>query len=75
VVSTRPTGTAGRSERKAALAMLEKIPGFKRLTQICHRGLARVGWMFTLAAAAYNLVPLRTLGGGCYLSRRAQAQA
>ncbi|MGB9646010.1 MAG: transposase, partial [Stellaceae bacterium] len=23
-----------------------------------HRGLARVGWMFTLTAAAYNLVRL-----------------
>jgi transposase len=26
-----------------------------------HRGVARVGWMFTFAAAAYNLVRLRTL--------------
>ena len=26
-----------------------------------HRGLARVGWMFTFAAAAYNLVRMRTL--------------
>src|SRR5262245_52218597 len=26
-----------------------------------HRGLARVGWMFTFAAAVYNLVRMRTL--------------
>jgi len=26
-----------------------------------HRGVARVGWMFTFAAAAYNLVRMRTL--------------
>jgi len=26
-----------------------------------HRGVARVGWMFTLAAAAYNLVRIRNL--------------
>jgi len=27
-----------------------------------HRGVARVGWMFTFAAAAYNLVRIRNLG-------------
>ena len=27
-----------------------------------HRGLARVGWMFTFTAAAYNLVRIRNLG-------------
>jgi Transposase DDE domain len=26
-----------------------------------HRGVARVGWMFTFAAAAYNWVRMRTL--------------
>jgi IS5 family transposase len=26
-----------------------------------HRGVARVGWMFTFAAAAYNLVRMRKL--------------
>jgi hypothetical protein len=28
-----------------------------------HRGLPRVGWMFTLTAAAYNLVRLPKLVG------------
>jgi hypothetical protein len=31
------------------------------LAQTKHRGLARVGWMFTLKALAYNLVRLPTL--------------
>jgi hypothetical protein len=30
------------------------------LRQLRHRGLERVGWVFTLAAAAYNLVRMRT---------------
>ena len=28
-----------------------------------HRGLARVGWMFTLTVTAYNLIRLRKLVG------------
>lgn len=31
------------------------------LRQTRHRGMARVGWMFTFAAAVYNLVRMRTL--------------
>jgi transposase len=33
-----------------------------------HRGLARVGWMFTFAAAVYNLVWMRTLVAVAYVS-------
>ena len=36
-----------------------KTVGLMRKTR--HRGTARVGWMFTLAAAAYNLVRMRNL--------------
>jgi transposase len=36
-----------------------KTVGLVRKTR--HRGVARVGWMFTFAAAVYNLVRLRTL--------------
>jgi len=36
-----------------------KTIGLMRKTR--HRGLERVGWMFTLAAAAYNLVRIRNL--------------
>ena len=37
-----------------------KTVGLMRKTR--HRGLARVGWMFTFTAAAYNLVRIRNLG-------------
>ena len=36
------------------------VAGFRKTR---HRGLARVGWMFTLTATAYNLVRLRKLVG------------
>jgi transposase len=36
-----------------------KTVGMMRKTR--HRGVSRVGWMFTFAAAAYNLVRMRTL--------------
>lgn len=36
-----------------------KTVGLLRKTR--HRGVARVGWMFTFAAAVYNLVRIRTL--------------
>jgi hypothetical protein len=36
-----------------------KTVGMMRKTR--HRGKDRVGWMFTLAAAAYNLVRIRNL--------------
>jgi hypothetical protein len=35
-----------------------KTVGMLRKTR--HRGLSRVGWMFTFTAAAYNLVRMRT---------------
>jgi hypothetical protein len=31
------------------------------LRKLRHRGLERVGWMFTFKAAAYNLVRMRNL--------------
>ena len=31
------------------------------LRKFRHRGLERVGWMFTFAAAAYNLVRIRNM--------------
>src|SRR5947199_8417526 len=43
------------------------------LRQLRHRGLERVGWVFTLAAATYNLVRLRTLMRKCvHKARRGQ---
>jgi len=35
------------------------------MRKACHRGLPKVGWQFTLAMAAYNLVwPAEVAGGG-----------
>jgi hypothetical protein len=37
---------------------MKTVGGMRKLR---HRGLQLVGWMFTLAAAAYNLVRIRNL--------------
>ena len=35
------------------------------LRKVRHRGIFKVGWVFTFAAAAYNLVRMRNLRGSC----------
>ena len=44
---------------------VEEICGWLKtvglLREVRHRGVARVGWMCTFAAALYNLVRMRTL--------------
>ena len=44
---------------------MEEIFGWMKtiggLRKTRHRGIDRVGWMFTFAAAAYNLVRMRNL--------------
>ena len=70
----RPGGTAidGRTTRhRGYLASqrlrkrIEEIFGWLKtvglLRKTRHRGVARVGWMFTFGLAVYNLVRLRTL--------------
>ncbi len=51
------------SERKWKL--VEEIFGWTKtvalLRETRHRGVRRVGWMFTFALAVYNLVRIRTL--------------
>ena len=37
---------------------LKTVAGLRKTR---HRGVARVGWMFTFATAAYNLVRMRNL--------------
>lgn len=60
--TTRHPGSA-ISQRKRTY--VEEILGWLktvgRLRKVRHRGVARVGWMFTCAAAVYNLVRMRTL--------------
>jgi transposase len=69
----RSSAIDGRTTRHAGYAVSQrkrkrveeifgwlKTVGLMRKTR--HRGLARVGWMFTFTAAAYNLVRIRNLG-------------
>jgi hypothetical protein len=46
---------------------IEEVFGWMKsvglLRKLRHRGLKRVGWMFTFTAAAYNLVRIRNLVG------------
>ena len=49
-----------RKRIEEANGWIKQVGGFRKTR---HRGLARVGWMFTLTATAYNLVRLRKLVG------------
>jgi len=59
-------GTFVVSQRKRK--RIEEIFGWIKsvalLRKVRHRGRARVGWMFTMGVAAYNLIRMRTLLGG-----------
>jgi transposase len=59
-------GTFEVSQRKRK--RIEEIFGWIKsvalLRKVRHCGRAKVGWIFTMAAAAYNLVRMRTLLGG-----------
>jgi hypothetical protein len=55
------------SVRRSASESLEVFGWMKcigLLRKLRHRGLERVGWMFTFTAAAYNLVRIRNLMRG-----------
>jgi transposase len=68
----RPSQVDARTTRHGSFAVsqrkrkrIEEIFGWIKsvalLRKVRHRGRARVGWMFTIGAAAYNLVRMRTL--------------
>jgi transposase len=68
----RKSAIDGRTTRHAGYAIsqqrrkrVEEIFGWMKtvggMRKLRHRGLQLVGWMFTLAAAAYNLVRIRNL--------------
>ena len=70
--STAPVPLTGRTTRHAGYATsqvrrkrIEEIFGWMKtvggMRKLRHRGLQLVGWMFTFAAAAYNLVRMRNL--------------
>jgi transposase len=70
--SGRSSAIDGRTTRHPGYAVsqqkrkcVEEIFGWLKtvglLRKVRHRGLARVGWIFTFATAVYNLVRMRTL--------------
>jgi IS5 family transposase len=70
--SRRASAIDGRTSRHAGYAIsqqkrkrVEEVFGWMKtvalLRKTRHRGVRRVGWLFTLAAALYNLVRIRTV--------------
>ena len=49
------------AERKRVEESFGWMKTIARMRKLRHRGLPIVGWMFTFAAAAYNLVRMRNL--------------
>jgi IS5 family transposase len=64
-VDQRTTRHAGYQLSQKKRKRIEEVFGWMKsiglLRKLRHRGLERVGWMFTFAAAAYNLVRIRNL--------------
>ena len=63
--STEPQCPAGYQVSQKKRKRIEEVFGWMKsiglLRKVRHRGLKRVGWMFTFTAAAYNLVRIRNL--------------
>jgi hypothetical protein len=68
-VDQRTTGHSGYEVSQRKRRRIEEVFGWMKtvglLRKLRHRELKRVGWMFTLAAATYNLVRMRTLMPKC----------
>jgi transposase len=64
-IDGRTTRHPGYAVSQRKRTCVEEIFGWMKtvgqLHKVRHRGAARVGWMFTFAAAVYNLVRMRTL--------------
>jgi hypothetical protein len=64
-IDRRTTRHAGyqlsQIKRKRVAEVFGWLKTVAMLRKTRHRGVHKVGWVFTLAAAAYNLVRLRTL--------------
>jgi transposase len=64
-VDERTTRHVGYQLSQKARKRIEEVFGWMKsiglLRKLRHRGLERVGWMFTFTAAAYNLVRIRNL--------------
>ena len=65
IIDERTTRHAGYAISQRKRKRVEEIFGWLKtvagLRKTRHRGVARVGWMFTFALAAYNLVRMRNL--------------
>ena len=65
IIDGRTTRHAGYLLSQQKRKRIEEIFGWLKtvagLRKTRHRGVARVGWMFTFALAAYNLVRMRNL--------------
>jgi len=60
--TTRHTGyPEGQKKRKRIEECFGWLKDIALLRKLKHRGILKVGWIFTFAAAAYNLVRLRKL--------------
>ena len=64
-IDGRTTRHAGYAESQKKRKRVEEIFGWMKtvggMRKLRHRGLELVGWMFTMTAAAYNLVRMRNL--------------
>ena len=64
-IDGRTTRHAGYRVSQQRRKIVEEVFGWMKTTggqkKTKYRGLWRVGWIFTFAAAAYNLVRMRTL--------------
>ena len=64
-IDNRTTTRAGYAISQRKRKRIEEVFGWMKtvglMKQTRHRGTDRVGWMFTFAAAAYNLVRIRNL--------------
>ncbi len=65
IIDARTTRHPGYAISQQKRKRVEEIFGWLKtiggLRKTRHRGLERVGWMFTFALAAYNLVRMRNL--------------
>ena len=60
--TTRHTGyTVSQKKRKRIEECFGWMKDIALLPKLKHRGLLKVGWIFSFAAAAYNLVRMRKL--------------
>src|SRR2546428_801356 len=64
-IARRPTRHAGYAESQKKRKRVEEIFAWVKtvalMRKVRHRGVQRVGWMFTFAAAVYNLIRIRNL--------------